>query len=119
MVERQLGNLARAEALSMSALVFACRTRDEMATPWTLNGLAAVSAAQGRLERAAILHGMAESLLARAGGEWPADERARFEQTDATLGAGLSAEARDAARARGAALSLVQACAFALGRGEE
>lgn len=69
MVERQLGNLNRAEALSLEALRFAVAKHDEMAIPWSINGLAAVTVAQGRLERAATLIGIAESLLAKAGGE--------------------------------------------------
>src|SRR5215467_5797736 len=53
MVERQLGNLDRAEALSREALSLCARRADQMATAWVLNGLAAVTAARGRFERAA------------------------------------------------------------------
>ena len=52
-----------------------------MAIPWVINGLAAVIAAKGTIERAAELLAIAESLLARAGGEWPADEREQYEGT--------------------------------------
>ena len=114
MVERQLGNLDRAEELSLGALRFAASKHDELAIPWSLNGLAAVTAAQGRLERAATLIGNAESLLARAGGEWPPDEREQFEGTLATVSAGLSSEALEGARAAGAAMSLAEATAYAL-----
>ena len=55
--------------------------QDELAVPWTINGLAAVLAAKGDLPRAAKLVGVAESLLERAGGEWPPDERAQYEST--------------------------------------
>ncbi len=114
MVERQLGNLDRAEALSLEALRIDSRTGDAMAVPWVINGLAAVTAAQGRLERAAILLGMAESLLERAGGEWPPDEREQYEGTLATLAAGLSPAGLGNARSAGAAMSLDAAVAFAL-----
>lgn len=114
MVERQLGNLDRAEALSLEALRMDSRTGDAMAVPWVINGLAAVTAAQGRLERAAMLLGIAESLLEQAGGEWPPDEREQYEGTLATLAAGLSAAGLESARSAGAAMSLDAAVAFAL-----
>jgi tetratricopeptide (TPR) repeat protein len=114
MVERQLGNLDRAEALSLDAMRFASTRQDEMAIPWTINGLAAVTAAQGRHERAATLLGLAEALIARAGGEWPADERAQHHGTLVTLSAALSAAALDEARARAAGMSLAEAVAYAL-----
>ena len=114
MVERRLGNLAGAEALSRDALRIVVAKRDEMAIPWVINGLAAVTAAQGRLERAATLVGIAESLLAKAGGEWPPDEREQYEGTLAALAAGGSSPDLERARAAGAALSLDEGVAFAL-----
>jgi non-specific serine/threonine protein kinase len=114
MVERQLDNLDRAEALSLEALRFAVKKRDAMAIPWTINGLAAVTAAQGRLERAATLIGIAESLLATAGGEWPADEREQYDGTLATLSAGISPTEIERARSAGAAMSHDDAERFAL-----
>ena len=115
MVERQLGNLDRAEALSRDALRIVAAKRDEMMIPWVINGLAAVTAAQRRHERAATLVGVAESLLAKAGGEWPPDEREQFEGTLATLTAGLTPAALSEARAAGAALGLDGGLAFAMG----
>ena len=46
MVERKLGNLDAAEALSLEALRIVSRRGDEMAIPWVINGLAAVTAAR-------------------------------------------------------------------------
>jgi tetratricopeptide (TPR) repeat protein len=115
MVERQLGNLGRAEALSLAALRYAVAQRDEMSIPWSINGLAAVTAAQGRLERAATLAAIADALLANAGGGWPPDEREQYEGTLATVRAGLSPEALEDARAAGAAMSLDEGVAFAAG----
>ncbi len=117
MVERQLGNLERAESLSLEAVRYAVAKRDEMAIPWSLNGLAAVAAAQGRLERAATIIGIAESLLAEAGGDWPPDERAQFEDTLATLAAGLPPAELERSRAAGAAMTLIEAVAFATAAG--
>ena len=113
MVERQLGHLDEAEALSLDALRISVAKRDNMAIPWTINGLAAVTAAQGRLERAATLIGIAESLLATAGGEWPPDEREQFEGTVALLSAGLLASDLERLRAAGAAMDFDEAVAFA------
>lgn len=114
MVERQLGNLDRAEQLSRQALVLCARRDDEMAIAWLLNGLAAVVAARHRWSRAATLHGLAAALLAGAGGEWPADERAQYEQTLTALRAALPGDVLDRARARGAAMTAKAGVAYAL-----
>lgn len=114
MVERQLGNLDRAEQLSRDALSLVVRRADEMAIAWTLNGLAAVTAAQGRFERAATLHGLGSAQLGRAGGEWPADERAQYEETLATLQAALPADVLEQLRGRGAVLTTEAGIAYAL-----
>jgi tetratricopeptide (TPR) repeat protein len=114
MVERQLGNLDQAEALSLGALRYAVAKRDEMSIPWSINGLAAVTAAQGRLERAATLAAIADSLLAKAGGEWPPDERQQYEGTLATVSAGLPADELERSRAAGTAMGLDDATAYAL-----
>ena len=114
MVERKLGNLDAAEALSLEALRIVTRTGDQMATPWVINGLAAVIAAKGQHERAATLLAIAESLLARAGGKWPADEREQYETTLRQVSAALPADALEAARAGAAALSLDEAVAVAM-----
>ena len=114
MVERQLGNLEEAEALSREALRIVVRERNELAIPWVINGLAAVTAAQEGHERAATLLGIAEGLLERAGGEWPPDER---EQHDGTLGMlerSLSAETLEQRRRAGFAMSLDDGVAYAL-----
>ena len=114
MVERQLGNLDRAEALSLAALRYAIGQRDEMSIPWSINGLAAVTAAQGRLERAATLAAIADSLLAKAGGKWPPDEREQYEGTLASVSADLSPAELEQCRVAGAAMSLEAGLAFAL-----
>jgi tetratricopeptide (TPR) repeat protein len=119
MVERQLGNLDRAEQLSRQALALCSRRSDDMAIAWLLNGLAAVTAARARVTaegwvRAATLNGLAASLLERAGAQWPADERAQYEETLALLRAALPAQAVDRARDRGATMTVEEGVVYAL-----
>jgi len=113
-VERQLGNLDRAEELSREALHIVRARGDAMAIPWLINGLAAVTAAKGDLERAATLNGLAAALLEKAGGEWPPDEREQYEYTLAAVEAGLRPDAIEHARSAGAAMSTEQGVAYAL-----
>jgi tetratricopeptide (TPR) repeat protein len=115
MVERRLGNLERAEELALQALSIDAARGDEMSIAWTINSVAAVAAAMGDHERAATLNAMAAAMLERAGGEWPPDEREQYDETVATVTAGLSPEVLVAARTRGASMSLPDGIAFALG----
>jgi tetratricopeptide (TPR) repeat protein len=114
MVERKLGNLDHAEALSRDALRIVASKRNELAIPWVINGLAAVTAAKGEHERAATLIGIAEGLMERAGGEWPADERKQYEGTLAALATGLASAMVDRRRANGGAMTLDEGVAYAL-----
>lgn len=114
MVERQLGNLDRAHALSTEALEIVSRRGDELMVPWVVNGLAAVTAALGDLERAATLNGFAEVGIERAGGEWPPDEREQYEWTLASLRAGMAPDELDRARERGRRMPAGAGVEFAL-----
>jgi tetratricopeptide (TPR) repeat protein len=114
MVERQLGNLDRAEELACQALKIDVGRRDEMSIAWTVNGLAAVTAAKGALDRAATLHAIAATMLERAGGEWPPDERKQYDETLAALARGLTQDELQLAQARGAAMTPDEAIAYAL-----
>jgi hypothetical protein len=114
MVERQLGNLDRVEELSRQAVDTATAREHDLYLGWTLNGLAAVTAAKGDAVRAATILGAAASLLQRGGGEWPPDEFEQFEETDAALGRVLPPGELDHTRAHGAAMSREQAVAYAL-----
>ena len=87
MVERRLGHLERAEELALQALAIDARSGAGMSIAWTINSVAAVTAAKGDHERAATLNGMAAAMLERAGGEWPPDERRQYEETLATVAA--------------------------------
>jgi tetratricopeptide (TPR) repeat protein len=114
MVERQLGNLDRAEELSRQAVATETAREHDLYLGWTLNGLAAVTAAKGELVRAATVLGAAASLLERAGGEWPPDELEQFKETEATMQRALPPAELDHARIEGAAMSREQAVAYAL-----
>jgi tetratricopeptide (TPR) repeat protein len=114
MVERQLGNLDRAEELSRQAVDTETAREHDLYLGWTLNGLAAVTAAKGEAVRAATILGAAAALLQRGGGEWPPDELEQFEETDAALGRVLPPGDLDRSRAQGAAMSREQAVAYAL-----
>ena len=82
---------------------------DPIATAWVLNGLAAVTAAQGDAERAAVILGSADAALESAGGEWPADERVQHDETVASPTERLGVEGFEEARARGLATAPDQA----------
>jgi len=118
MVERQLGNLDRADELSREALRIVQARGDAMAIPWIINGLAAVTAAKGELERAATLNGLAAGLLEQAGGDWPPDEREQYEATLELVRQGMTDADVDLARAAGAAMTLEDGVAYALGDAE-
>jgi tetratricopeptide (TPR) repeat protein len=113
-VERKLGNLAAAEALSRDALRIVVRKNDQMAIPWVINGLAAVAAEQGSLTHAARLLAIAETLLGRAGGEWPADEREQYEGTLAAVTEALAPAELKRRRSEAEAMTLDQATSVAL-----
>lgn len=116
MVERRLGNLERAEQLSLEALQVSADRGEEMMIAWTVNGLAAVTAAAGEHERAATLLGAAAEMLRRAGGGWPPDEREQYDQSLAEVAAALGPDVLAAALARGTGLSLTDGVAYALRR---
>ena len=87
-----------------------------MSLDWSLNGLAAVTAAKGDLDRAARLNGMAAAMLERAGGEWQPDEREQYDGTLSTITAGLPPDVLNRSLAEGAAMSLPCGVAYALQR---
>ena len=115
MVERQLGNLERAEELSRQAVGSEYARGRELYLAWSLNGLAAVAAAKHKLVRAATIIGIASSMIERAGGEWPPDEREQYDETVAAVERGLTAEQATAARVSGESMSTDEALSFALG----
>lgn len=114
MVERQLGNLDRAEELAHEALEIIYRRGDGWALPYALSGLAAVATDRGAFERAAILLGAAEAMIAAAASDWPPDERPHYERMLAALPAGMGPVAFDRARATGRAMTPPEAVTVAL-----
>jgi tetratricopeptide (TPR) repeat protein len=113
MVERQLGNLDRARELARRAVDTRTARDHDVYLGWTLNGVAAVMAAQGDLIRAATVLGAATAALERGGGEWPPDELEQYNETVAVLGA-VPREEHEQARASGAAMMRAQAVEYAL-----
>jgi tetratricopeptide (TPR) repeat protein len=114
MVERQLGHLDRAEELSLQAVATDIVATRELFLAWTLNGLAAVTAAQGRAERAAVLLGAADALMGRADGGWPPDELEQLDQTRAALARDLTSDQLKRATARGQGLPPAAIVKYAL-----
>ena len=114
MVERQLGNLDRADELAREALDIFSRREDEWAIPYGLNSLAAVARDRSEHERAATLIGAAEALVEAQGAAWPPDERVHYEQTVATLTEAMGAAEFERLRAAGHALPTHAAVDFAL-----
>jgi tetratricopeptide (TPR) repeat protein len=114
MVERQLGNLEEAERLAHEGLQIAVDRTDELAIPWMTNAVAAVAAARGSHERAATLIGVADTLMAAAGGGWPPDELAQYEGTVKTCTAALGEDGFERIRAIGGAMTTGEGLAYAL-----
>ena len=114
MVERQLGHLDQAEQLSRQAVATEIARSRDLFLGWTLNGLAAVSAAKGELPRAATIVSAAEAMLQRAGGEWPPDEQEQYDETLTVVRRGLSPRQLEEAAAAGAAMSRDEILSYAL-----
>lgn len=113
-VERQLGNLDQAEALAREALEIVYGRGDALAIPWVVNALAAIAKDRGQFERAATLIAIADATMAAAGGDWPPDEWAHYQQTVAALIEALEPAVLERARAAGRAKSPAEAADFAL-----
>jgi non-specific serine/threonine protein kinase len=82
---------------------------------WCLEGFAALAAAEGDPERAAILLGAAGRLLENMGAALKPFERQLHEETAALVNAGLSDAALTRAMERGASLATDEAVGYALG----
>ena len=115
MVERQLGNLDRADALARESLEIFKQRGDEWAFPYGLNALMAVAAERGQLEYAATLAGAAEAMMEAQGAAWPPDERPHYERTVAALTVAMGPAEFARARAVGRSMSSAEAVDFALG----
>jgi tetratricopeptide (TPR) repeat protein len=105
MVERQLGDLDRADALAREALQIAWQRGDEWMIPYVLNGLAALALEREELERAGTLIGAAEALMEEQQAAWPPDEQPHYERTVSRLTEKLGSEQLQQARAAGRAMS--------------
>lgn len=105
MVERQLGDLAAAEALAREALEIGERIGDQFTRPFAISGLAAIALERGRYERAAVLLGGAEAMMEAQKMAWPPDERPHYERMLRDLPPAMGAAEFERARASGRAMS--------------
>ena len=90
----------RAQALLAEAASQFADTGNLMFVPWCLEGLAGVAAARGDNQRAAELDGARDALRAQIGVLHPPLHPAAYARTLATVRAGLTSAAFDAAHAR-------------------
>lgn len=115
MVERQLGNLDRAEALAREALELGERNGDQFTKPFAIAGLAAIATERREFERAATLVGAAEAIMEAQSMAWPPDERPHYERMLALLPESMGSADFDRARAAGQSMASREAVDFALG----
>ena len=102
------GDYARARALYEQSLAIVKQVSNKFWTPYYLEGLAAVVAAQGELLWAARLWGAAEALRDGMGTPIPPAYRADYERSVATARAQLGEQAFATAWAEGRTMSLDQ-----------
>ena len=114
MVERQLGDLAAADALAREALEICVRTGDEFTRPFAISGLAAIATERGELERAATLVGAAEAIMEAQHMAWPPDERPHYERMLAVLPTSMGEAEFERARGKGRSMTSGEAATFAL-----
>ncbi len=114
MVERQLGNLTRAEALARETLEIERRTGDRFTMPFAFSGLASIATERGQTGRAATLVGAAEAIMEAQGMAWPPDERPHYERLLAMLPEMMGTAAFAQARSAGRSMVTEDAVAFAL-----
>lgn len=115
MVERQLGNLDKAEALARETLQIGERIGDEFTKPFAISGLAAIATERGDFDRAATLVGAAEAMMEAQNMAWPPDERPHYERLLADLPTAMGSDGFDRARDRGRSMSANEAVESALG----
>ena len=114
-VERQLGNLDRARELAIEALDAEALQRDEWATPYTLNQLAAIEVGCDAADRAAVLLGAAARMVDEQGAGWPPDEAPVFYASVEAARSALGEAAYEACRVRGSEMATHEVLAFARG----
>jgi hypothetical protein len=117
MVERQLGNLDRADALAREALEIDRQRGDHWAMPYKVSALAAVATERSEFDRAATLVGVAEAMMEAEGAAWPPDERPHYERMVSTLTDAMGPAEYQRLRTAGHSMSTAEAVDFALTRG--
>ena len=115
MVERQLGDVDRAEELARLALDIYARRNDAWAIPFGLSGMAAIAASRGDHRRAAWLSGAADTAHNALEQAWPPDELIQHEATKQTVERMLGVEEARQQLQEGQNATLAEALAVALG----
>jgi tetratricopeptide (TPR) repeat protein len=108
------GDNGKARACFGQSLSIGREAWDKPRIARNMEGLAAVAVAQRHCERAARLFGAAEGLRAAIGAPLPPADRAEHDRSVAATRIALGKEAFAAAWAEGRAMSLAQACDYAL-----
>ena len=111
----RLGDNERAEAFQKESLALKYEVRDEIGLSYCFAGLAAVSCELDTFERAALLLGVVDNLIARTKHQLDLADRNDAERTLALVRAQLDPETFASARGRGRAMGLDEAVAYALG----
>jgi tetratricopeptide (TPR) repeat protein len=114
-VERQLGNLDRAEELARLALDIYARRNDAWALPFGLAGMAAIACARGDHGRAAWLSGAADRAHDAVEQAWPPDELIHHEETKRSAERALGPAQARLQLEQGQQASLAEALNVALG----
>jgi tetratricopeptide (TPR) repeat protein len=112
-VEREVGNLERAEALARESLAISRELGSAYMIPYGLADLGGLAAERGRYERAARLLGAAERAFAEAGLVMDPGSEPVFRRDEARTREALGERFRDAWEA-GASLGTEAACELAL-----
>ncbi|HEX3265644.1 MAG TPA: BTAD domain-containing putative transcriptional regulator [Candidatus Limnocylindrales bacterium] len=114
--ELELGRHDKAGERFREGLALARDAGDREDLAWILEGLAALAAARGSGERAALLVGAADAQLVAMGAEHKPYERSLRDRTDLAIARLLGSEGAAAGTARGNALALDDAIELGLGR---
>jgi len=114
MLTCRAGEAREADVMARRALAVFHRAGSASGELWMLLHMATIASAAGQPERSAVLAGHVRRLLFRSGIQLPPAEAAEFEQTIAQVEVSLGEDGARAALLHGAALTIVDAMAYAL-----
>jgi tetratricopeptide (TPR) repeat protein len=114
-VQREEGNMDEARSSFEATLRIGRRSGEQPVIACAILGLGCLAEALGDWDRSAVLHGVAQAFLDRAGEPWQGVEARYREHSLTQVRAHLGDELFDRAYAKGMALSLDEALPTALG----